>query len=90
MAAALATMRYAGPLVAEMTVGDYRPLRDTAPWKYVGFVLGGCILIVGFRIVVERKTSWARVALAFAGVLALALAYDIPFEDLLMPPNGDV
>ena len=87
---ALAVMRLAGPLAAELTVGDYRPLRDEPPWKYIGFVGGGGLLVFGLISLVERRLSLARLALAFAVALALALACDLPFEDLLLPPNGDV
>ena len=90
IAVALLVMRYAGPLIASITVGEYRPLRDTAPWKYIGFVLGGGILVTGLGFIAEGRTSWRRFALAILGLLALALAYDLPFEDLLLPPNGDV
>ena len=90
VAVALLVMRYSGPLIASITVGEYRPLRDTAPWKYIGFVLGGGILIAGLGYIAEGRTGWRRVALTFLGLLALALAYDLPFEDLLLPPNGDV
>ena len=89
-ALAFAVMRLAGPLAAELTVGDYRPLRDEPPWKYVGFVSGGGLLIFSLISLVERRLSLARLALAFAVALALALLYDLPFEDLLLPPNGDV
>ena len=90
VAAALLVMRYAGPLIASITVGEYRPLRDTAPWKYLGFVLGGGILVVGLGFIAEGRTNWRRIALTILGLLVLALAYDLPFEDLLLPPNGDV
>ena len=93
-ALAFAVVRLAGPLAAELTVGDYRPLRDEPPWKYIGFVCGGGLLIFGLMSLVERRLSLARLALAFAVAvavaLALALAHDLPFEDLLLPPNGDV
>ena len=39
---------------------------------------------------VERRLSLARLVLALAVALALALVFDLPFEDLLLPPNGDV
>ena len=82
---ALVVMRFAGPLAAELAAGDYRPLRDDPPWKYIGFVAGGALLIFSLNALVER-----RLALAIAIALALALAWDLPFEDLLLPPNGDV
>ena len=87
---ALVVMRFAGPLAAELTVGDYRPLRDEIPWKYIGFVTGGGLLIFSLNALVERRLRIGRLALAIAIALALAIAYDLPFEDLLLPPNGDV
>ena len=89
-ALALAVMRFAGPLAAELTVGDYRPLRDDMPWKYVGFVGGGGLLIFGLIALVERRLRLRRLTLAVAIALGVALIYDLPFEDLLLPPNGDV
>ena len=88
--ASLAVMWLAGPVAAALTVGDYRPLRDEAPWKYIGFVLGGGLMIFSLIALVERRLSLARLALALAVALALALIHDLPFEDLLLPPNGDV
>ena len=90
VALALAVMRFAGPLAAELMVGDYRPLRDEMPWKYIGFVCGGGLLIFGLIALVERRLSLRRLALALGVALGLALIYDLPFEDLLLPPNGDV
>ena len=90
IALALAIMRFAGPLAAELTVGDYRPLRDEAPWKYIGFVSGGGFLIFSLISLVERRLRFWRLVLAFAVALGLALICDLPFEDLLLPPNGDV
>lgn len=90
IALALAIMRFAGPLAAELTVGDYRPLRDEAPWKYIGFVSGGGFLIFSLISLMERRLRFGRLVLAFAVALGLALICDLPFEDLLLPPNGDV
>ena len=89
-ALALAVMRFAGPLAAELSVGEYRPLRDEMPWKYIGFVSGGGLLIFGLIALVERRLSLRRLALAVAIAIGVALIYDLPFEDLLLPPNGDV
>ena len=89
-ALALAVMRFAGPLAAALTVGDYRPLRDDMPWKYAGFVCGGGLLISGLIALVERRLDFGRLALAFGVAAGLALIHDLPFEDLLLPPNGDV
>ena len=90
LAASLAIVRFGGPAVAELTVGDYRPLRDEIPWKYIGFVSGGGFLVFSLVYLVERRFDARRIALAIAIALILALAYDLPFEDLLLPPNADV
>ena len=90
VAASLAIMRFAGPLAADLTVGDYRPLRDEVPWKYIGFVAGGGFMIFSLIALVERRLDPARLLLAFIIALVLALVCDLPFEDLLLPPNGDV
>lgn len=42
-------MRYLGPFVLQLVDGseaEHRLLRDTFPWKYIGFAAGGIILIV--------------------------------------------
>jgi len=87
----LALMRWGGPALAELLSGaEYRPQRDTMPWKYFGFVLGGTVLITALIFVVERELRPSRVLIAFGVTLVLAFLYDVPFDDLLLPPNGDV
>ena len=84
------TMRYAGPVVAGALGEEYRVLRDERPWKYLGFVLGGGGMIFALMSLAEGRMQARRLALALAIAAGLALIYDLPFEDLLMPPNGDV
>ena len=89
-------MRWSGPLAVTasnaLTGGDlsYRLLRDTVPWKYIGFVLGGMTLVAGLVTLVEQRLTWRTLAIALAAVLVLIALYDLPFDDLLLPPNGDV
>ena len=88
---ALLLMRWGGPGLVEVVTGaEYRPQRDTAPWKYVGYILGGTLLVAGLIWLVERRLRWSRLFLALGVSVFLALFYDLPFEDLLLPPNGDV
>ncbi|MEM9059378.1 MAG: hypothetical protein AAGD13_02855 [Pseudomonadota bacterium] len=88
---ALSLMRWAGPGLVEFVTGaDYRPQRDTIPWKYAGFFLGGVVMITTLIFLVERRLHWSRIAIAIGVTLGLAFLYDFPFEDLLLPPNGDV
>ena len=89
-ALALLTMRYAGPLIAVGVDGGYRPLRATPPWSYLGFVIGGTMLIGALTGVVNRQQSLRDYAIGLAAALTIALLYDLPFDDLILPPNGDI
>lgn len=84
-------MRWTGPGIALLAGGgEYRLLRDTVPWKYAGFVFGGGTMIFGMIAFVEERPSWRAVWIALAAVTGIILLYDIPFDDVLLPPNGDV
>ncbi len=87
-----ALLRWTGPV----SVGlfgqegmEYRLLRDTVPWKYTGFVLGGSALVSGLIVFVERQLTIRAIAIGVIATLVLILIYDLPFDDLLLPPNGD-
>ncbi len=83
-------MRYAGPVIAGVFGEEYRVLRDERPWKYTGFVLGGGGMIFGLISLAEGRIAVRRLLLGLIIATVLALLYDLPFEDLIMPPNGDV
>ena len=89
-------MRYTGPaLVAFVNVFggeplEYRLLRTTPGWKHVGFIFGGIIMVTGVISVVERKFTTRAVMTGICAVIVLLLVFDLPFEDLQLPPNGDV
>lgn len=85
-------MLYAGPLAVQLLQdgGEYRLLRDSAPWKYIGYFLGGTFIVSGLISHVEGRFSGRNVWISICVVVALIVIYDLPFEDLLLPPNGDV
>lgn len=90
---ALLLMRYSGPLAVSFILGseaEYRLLRDTAPWKYIGFIAGGLWLIVSLIILIENRLRLIHIVIAAVVVLLLIALYDLPFDTLLLPPNGDV
>jgi len=93
---ALALMRWLGPAAVELArslgadVSSYRELRDTAPWKYVGYLAGGFVLVFGLIAFIEHRLSWRTALIALLATAILAALYDLPFDDLLLPPNGDV
>lgn len=70
-------------------IGSYRELRDTFPYKFIGYTLGGTIMVGGVIAVVEGRLSKGAVLSGLLATLALAIFHDVPFEDLLLPPNGD-
>lgn len=95
IAIALALMTYTGPLAVDAInalgggIGSYRELRDTVPYKYLGYLIGGTAMVgAAIAVVEQRLTRGAAVAGALAAI-ALAILYDVPFDDLLLPPNGD-
>ncbi len=85
-------MLYAGPIAVSLFGGEaeYRTLRDTAPWKYIGYFLGGGFIVSGLISQVDGRFSARSVLIGVCVTLALIAIYDLPFEDLLLPPNGDV
>ena len=92
----LGLMRYLGPhlisVYAMITDTDvsYRNLRNIWPLKYVGFVCGGTVLLCSFSHFMDRSLTRKRATLFVAISIAIALFFDLPFEDILLPPNGDV
>ena len=84
-------MRWAGPAAAMLFAdSEYRLLRDTVPWKYVGFASGGFVIVAGASSVVEGRFSRNAARAGIVAVLLIIALYDLPFDDLLLPPNGDV
>ncbi|WP_270728867.1 hypothetical protein [Shimia sp. Alg240-R146] len=91
-----AIMRFAGPAAVEVAnlfredPLEYRLLRATPVWKHIGYVMGGTIMVSGIIAIVERKMSRRAVLTGIAAVVVLIAVFDLPFDDLLLPPNGDV
>lgn len=84
-------MRWLGPALGGLlTEEGYRPLRDTTPWKHLGFVFGGTFVVAGLIAFIEGRVTLRGVLIGFGATLALIAVYDLPFDDLLLPPNGDV
>ena len=91
----LLMMSWAGPFVVKLAqaigsdVESYRALRGTRPWKYIGYLTGGFLLVFGLMSYIAGRASWRLALIAALAVLTMALAYDLPFKNLLLPPNGD-
>lgn len=93
---AVALMVWAGPLLVDalnalgVTDKSYRQLSDTAPYKYVGFALGGFVMVFGLIAWVQGQVHWRAGAVAIGMVFFLIVLYDVPFDSLLLPPNGSL
>lgn len=93
----LFVMRYSGSTLLStlQTLGiventhDYRALRDTAPWKYIGYFCGGFILVFGLIWLMQGRIYLKSILITIASVITLIALYDLPFDNLLLPPNGD-
>jgi len=89
-------LRYTGPVLVALlhslgaNVTDYRSLRDTIPWKYLGFVTGGTTVVAGLFAMIEGKLTLRQVLIALISVIAIALVIDLPFKHLPLPPNNEV
>ena len=86
---------YAGPFAVWMANRgraeplEYRLLRGDVPWKYLGFILGGTSAVAGSIALTEGRMSPRALAIGLGAVLGMILLFDVPFDDLLLPPNGD-
>lgn len=95
MVLGLVLMVYTGPLVVEAInafggeIGTYRQLKAAFPYKYLGYLVGGFVIAFGVIGVVENKATQSAAWIAALAVLALILLYDVPFDNILLPPNGD-
>ncbi len=87
----LVLMFWLGPLTVSVFEDEssYREMRDTVPYKYLGFLVGGSSLMIGLISLIEGSIRPRRVVLAVASVLLLIVVFDVPFDSLLLPPNGD-
>ena len=86
----MAVMRWAGPFFAFLLGADYRSLRDTVPWKYIGYFLGGITMIFSLISMIEGRMRWRTLIISILAVVILIIVYDLPFDNLLLPPNGDL
>ncbi len=86
---------YAGPIavavynIAQAEPLEYRLVSASLPWKYIGFGLGGTFAIAGCIAIAEGRLHWRAILIGLVAVLGMVVVFDLPFDDLLLPPNGD-
>jgi len=90
----LVLMVYLGPMVVDLIntlggeIGSYRNLRASYPYKLIGYVVGGFVLIFGIISVVENRFSMNGALVSIIAVVVITMLYEVPFDNLLLPPNG--
>ena len=72
VAVSFTLMRYSGPVLAGLFAdgGDYRALRDTTPWKHLGFVFGGGGMVAALISWMERRVTLRAVLIGFAAMVS--------------------
>ena len=69
--------------------GSYRNYTDTAPLKYVGFVVGGVVLALGLIRRTEGRIRWASILSVACVLLFSILVFDTFLNNVLLPPNAE-
>lgn len=91
----LVLMFWAGPIAVSVfgPGGEeplsYRQLRATFPWSLIGFFLGGICLVAGVTRLIEGRFIAISLMTAVAAVIFLIIVFQVPFDGMLLPPNGD-
>jgi hypothetical protein len=63
-------MVHTGPLTVDAInavggeIGSYRQLRDTVPYKYLGYLAGGTVMVGGLIAAVEQRLTRGATAAA--------------------------
>lgn len=85
----LAVMYWAGPLLSLLHDEGYRSLRGSIPFKYAGYFLGGTGMLTGCLALIEGRFRQRTVLISVLCTVFLIALFDLPFDNILLPPNGD-
>lgn len=95
MGAGFSVMYWLGPTTVSFLKAwgiidaDYRQLTDTAPYKYIGYVVGGFLMTITLIAWTEGKVR-PRSIIAVLITLAVAIIiFDVVLKNVLLPPNAD-
>ena len=95
-ALSIALFYWAGPIAVSLFAqGDggevvtYRQMRSTYPYKLIGFVMGGFTLVFLTTALIEGRVRAIRIISSLLVVAILIAIFDLPLDNVLLPPNGD-
>lgn len=91
----LTIMHWLGPLVVSslnafgILDGSYRQHTDTAPYKYIGYVVGGFSMTLTLIAWIEGRIRRTSVITVLITLTLAILIFDIALRNVLLPPNAD-
>lgn len=94
-ASGLAIMFWFGPVVvwtmreAGLIDATYRQLTDTAPYKYLGYVVGGFLMTMTLIAWTEGRVRVLSVVTVSVLLALFILIFDILLNNVLLPPNAE-
>ena len=90
-----AIMYWLGPLVVSLlnAIGTldatYRQLTDTAPYKYIGYVVGGFAMSIALIAWTEGQIRPRSVFTVLLTLVVAIIIFDVVLKNVLLPPNAD-
>lgn len=93
--AGFATMYWLGPLTVSalnaigMLDAEYRNLTDTAPYKYIGYVVGGFLMTIALIAWTEGHIRPRSVFTVLLTLVVAIIIFDVVLKNVLLPPNAD-
>ncbi len=89
IAGSLLIMFWAGPAMSLLHEDGYRALRGKFPFKYAGFFLGGTAMMAGCIALIQGRLRPRTILISALSTLFLIALFDLPFDSIILPPNGD-
>lgn len=87
----LALMFWLGPLAVWLSGTDatYRQLVDSAPYKYIGIVIGGFALTFAIITWAEGRIKRRSAIVSVLLLIVLIVIFDVMLTNIQLPPNAD-
>lgn len=91
----LAIMFVLGPAIvwgmreAGLTDAEYRHLTDTAPYKYIGYVIGGFLMTVTLIGWTEGRLRPVGIIATLSVLVVAIVVFDVLLTNVLLPPNAE-
>ena len=91
----LAIMFVLGPAIVwgmrevGLTDAEYRHLTDTAPYKYIGYVIGGFLMTVTLIGWTEGRLRPVGIIATLSVLVVAIVVFDVLLTNVLLPPNAE-